>query len=167
VRQRRKPNVPASGPTSGLRQLWHSVEQAPSSAASSRASSQLGAVAILIAVETLQESRTLAAAARLNTVAIAVTGSIIFPHFDRWRFQEYQRRKALQAALDVKSTLVQALGRDLRTPLVGIRRVARLLDDDAPADRGHRREWASELDSLTHRFSLVLDNLIRTRTRCC
>jgi signal transduction histidine kinase len=89
----------------------------------------LCALAIIAATIVWQSTPLVAASAQLNTLLVAISVSVIYPLYDAFRFRDYERQQRLEKLIRLKDTLFRALGHDLRTPLVEVRRVARLLDD--------------------------------------
>jgi signal transduction histidine kinase len=119
-----------------------------------------GAALVLASSFLLQQEGNVAASVQLNTLVIAVAVSIIYPIYDRFRFSDYQRRQQLERLIEMKNTLVRAMGHDLRTPLIEIRRVARLMEDAPSNLEDYRKSLANDLDAITHRFGMVLNNLM-------
>jgi signal transduction histidine kinase len=124
----------------------------------------VAAALVVAAAATLQADAFVAASVQLNAIVIGLAASVVYVFYDRIRYTDFAQRHRLQELLRVRNTLFQALGHDLRTPLVQMRRVARILDNAAPVEP-HRYELAHELDAVTHRYGLVLDNLMAIDTR--
>lgn len=112
-------------------------------------------VAILVAVQAWQGDARVAASVQLNSLLVGVGFAVLYPLYDRTRYQHDAQRIQLEQVLAEKSTLFQAVGHDLRTPLVEIRRVARELSER----QGDPQRLAHDLDTVVHRYRLVLDNL--------
>jgi signal transduction histidine kinase len=117
-------------------------------------------VVIIAASLAWQTNPVAAASAQLNTLLVGLSVSVIYPLYDAFRFRDYERQQRLERLIRLKDTLFRALGHDLRTPIVEVRRVARLLDDADTDVDPLRYTLAGDLDALTHRFGMVLNNLM-------
>jgi signal transduction histidine kinase len=109
----------------------------------------------------LQSDPAVATSNGINSVVVSVVVFIFNPYFDRQRFLDHQRKQRLQTLLEANETLLRALGHDLRTPLIEVRRAARILEETIPMEPAQQRTLASDLDAFTKRSSMVLDNLLQ------
>jgi signal transduction histidine kinase len=120
----------------------------------------LAVVLVLSANHLLQGDPAVAASNAINTAAVGVVLAL-YPLYDRQRFHNHQQKLRLHTLLDANETLLRAIGHDLRTPLIEVRRAARLLEDPTPMEPAQLQALASDLDAYTKRFGMVLDNLLQ------
>ena len=116
-------------------------------------------VIVVTSASLFQHDPITATATQVNAILIGVVTTFLYALFDRFRFHDFLRRERLEELVQLRNTLFHAIGHELRSPLVHVRRVARVIDEVKSQD-ARLHGLAGELDAASNRFGTMLDNLL-------
>lgn len=119
-------------------------------------------LAILLASEAWQPDPAHRLSTRLNLpLSVGLVG-VGYLSYDRFRIRAFLQARELARWSAFRDTLFQALGHDLKDPLVEVRRAVRVLEVERDAGRlsDDARALPDELEVANDRASQVIDNLM-------
>ena len=115
---------------------------------------------VVWAARTWQVDPGVAADVQHYTVRAAISAWVVYAVLDTFRRSAYRRQRQLAELNALKDTVLEALEHDLKTPLLHVRQVARVLEEGASVRPLDARELGRKLDAAVERTSLVTSNLV-------